>query len=87
VLEGDRPVSLQQILTFATGSDAEPPLGYPSTPVLDFIHSLSTSPTDKIFPTANTCGLILRLPVVCEYGDFIELMENGIIQSPTFGQS
>lgn len=76
---------MAQVLTFATGSDEEPPLGFPSTPELDFMHSTSASPSDKIYPTANTCALILRLPIVSQYGDFVNLMEDGIIQSPTFG--
>lgn len=83
--DGERPVSLQQILTFATGADDEPPLGYPTRPQLKFIHATAAAPSDKLYPTANTCSLVLRLPVVCEYGDFVQLMEDGIIQSPTFG--
>ena len=75
-------MSLEQVLVFATGAEAEPPLGFPSMPQLQFNHQ-----TGAKYPLANTCGLILNLPVVTSYDAFKEGMEEGILQSPTFGLS
>lgn len=57
-LESSLPVSLEEVLSFFTGADREPPLGFPVIPKLEFLHS------DGILATASTCSLILRLPTV-----------------------
>ncbi|RXN25305.1 G2 M phase-specific E3 ubiquitin- ligase-like protein [Labeo rohita] len=81
--ESSRPVTLQQILIFASGADKIPPLGFPCKPTIQFLH-----PEDygmRIFPEANTCDITLRLPLHASYLQFREKMESGILQSPTFG--
>lgn len=50
--------TLKDLLIFATGVDSIPPLGFPTKPVLTFLHS-----EDK-YPLANTCALQLKLPTV-----------------------
>lgn len=78
-------MTLEDILVFATGSDTEPPLGFPVQPTLEFIHEPVAEGIKK-FPRANTCGLVLHLPIVDSYDAFTSLMEEGVTQSPTFGQ-
>ncbi|XP_078811933.1 uncharacterized protein LOC105357912 [Oryzias latipes] len=80
--EGSRPVTLGQILVFASGTDTIPPLGFPTRPKLVFLH---WEGVPRIFPEANTCDVTLRLPLHSSYSAFVEHMESGIIQSPTFG--
>ena len=65
-------VTLEAVLTFCTGADAEPPLGFHVQPSLQFNHD---EPCRK-FPIANTCGLILRLPVPRQYQGFSEAMRD-----------
>ena len=43
-------VDLGNVLTFATGPDHIPPLGFPSTPIIQFI-----SEESQFLPTASTC--------------------------------
>ncbi|XP_028449616.1 G2/M phase-specific E3 ubiquitin-protein ligase-like isoform X2 [Perca flavescens] len=81
--EGTRPVTLQQILTFASGVDTIPLLGFPYPPQLEFLHGDNDS--RRVFPEANTCQVVLRLPLHTSYDNFIHFMESGILQSPTFG--
>jgi len=82
--ENERPVSLQQVLVFATGAEKEPPLGFPVQPTIAFNHDELRRGEVK-YPTANTCGLNLTLPVVSSFDEFIHAMEDGIIQAPQFG--
>lgn len=71
--------TLQDVLVFVTGTDEPPPLGFESALVIEF--------TDGRFPTANTCGLKLRLPLQhAEYEMFKEAMDFAILNSPCFGQ-
>lgn len=73
-------------MAFATGSDREPPLGFSQQPTIEFIHDKpGLCPSDRLLPTANTCSLILRLPVHSSYDEFAECMEIGIMNSPCFG--
>lgn len=81
--EGTRPLNLGKILTFAAGVDSIPPLGFSSTPVIEFLHSQDAN--RRVFPEANTCEVILRLPIHPTYSLFVDFMESGILQSPTFG--
>lgn len=82
-LEGTRPVTLEQMLFFASGIDCIPPLGFPNHPTIQFLHD--SNGYRRIFPEANTCEVILRLPLHPSYSIFTEYMESGILQSPTFG--
>ncbi|CAM4567900.1 unnamed protein product [Leuciscus chuanchicus] len=81
--EGTRPVTLQQILIFASGVDNIPLLGFPYLPQLEFLHGENQS--RRVFPEANTCQVVLRLPLHTSYDNFVKFMESGILQSPTFG--
>ncbi|XP_070412239.1 G2/M phase-specific E3 ubiquitin-protein ligase-like [Nothobranchius furzeri] len=65
------------------GVDTVPPLGFSHRPVIEFLHVEHGN--RRIFPEANTCEVILRLPVHPTYNIFVEYMESGILQSPTFG--
>lgn len=82
-LEGTRPVTLEQMLIFASGIDCIPPLGFPNHPTIQFLHD--SNGYRRIFPEANTCEVLLRLPLHPSYSIFTEYMESGILQSPTFG--
>jgi len=77
-------VTLEDVLTFATGSDCEPAIGFSPQPSVEFLHEDLPSGVVK-FPRANTCGVVLCLPIVGCYDTFVEYMESGIRQAPTFG--
>ncbi|XP_031328889.1 G2/M phase-specific E3 ubiquitin-protein ligase-like isoform X2 [Photinus pyralis] len=67
-------VCLKQILAFVTGADAVPPLGFECTPTLEFLHDDRSR-----YPKANTCALILSLPVIhTVYEQFKIHMDYGI---------
>ncbi|KAJ8002368.1 hypothetical protein DPEC_G00179150 [Dallia pectoralis] len=51
------PLSCQNVLQFVTGADDIPPLGFDPQPTSEFLGE------NKIYPEANTCGLVLRLPL------------------------
>lgn len=56
-------VTLPKILSFFTGADEIPPLGFPHDPSLHF--------SDKnIFPTASTCAIQLTIPA--QYSSYKE---------------
>ncbi|RXM28883.1 Zona pellucida sperm-binding protein 4 [Acipenser ruthenus] len=75
-------VSLGEMLAFATGTDYPPALGWETKPSIEFIYS------SDLFPTANTCANVLRLPTVHkEYEDFKKNMDFAIQSSPGFGQA
>ncbi|KAI7810447.1 putative G2/M phase-specific E3 ubiquitin-protein ligase-like [Triplophysa rosa] len=76
-------VKLEDILIFASGLSRIPPLGFPVQPALEFLHSPDNKA--KPLPEANTCSIILRLPIHKTYTEFKTWMESGIIQAPTFG--
>ncbi|XP_039598589.1 uncharacterized protein LOC120519898 [Polypterus senegalus] len=80
--DGDGDISLGQILAFATGTDYPPALGWTTKPSIEFIYS------KDLFPTANTCANILRLPTVHNvYEDFKCNLDFAIQNSPGFGQT
>ncbi|KAK5906522.1 hypothetical protein CgunFtcFv8_002381 [Champsocephalus gunnari] len=60
VEDGESILNVGDVLAFATGLRKIPAVGFPTQPNLHFLH-----PEDGLagFPTANTCALILRLPV------------------------
>ncbi|XP_013855809.1 G2/M phase-specific E3 ubiquitin-protein ligase [Austrofundulus limnaeus] len=74
------PVTLEMILEFASGASTVPPLGFPHRPQIEFLHE-----ANKVFPEANTCLIVLRLPVHSDYESFTKYMKEGVLQSPTFG--
>ncbi|MBN3293378.1 G2E3 ligase, partial [Polypterus senegalus] len=72
--------SLEDILMFATGLRAIPPLGLQPRPTICFHHDGS------LLPVANTCGNILTLPIHKTYDNFRFYVSFGILNSPGFGQ-
>lgn len=77
---GDALATLGDVLSFATGADVPPVLGFDNSPVIAF--------TDMAFATANTCATTLRLPTVYDsYDEFKEKMDFSILNSPCFGQA
>ncbi|XP_046879941.1 G2/M phase-specific E3 ubiquitin-protein ligase-like [Hypomesus transpacificus] len=84
VEEGSAELTLEQILIFTSGASAIPRFGFPVSPSIEFLHHQGDEPV-RIFPEANTCAIILRLPIHFTYMGFKEKMESGILQSPTFG--
>ncbi|XP_054883092.1 G2/M phase-specific E3 ubiquitin-protein ligase-like [Poeciliopsis prolifica] len=74
------PITLEMILEFASGASTVPPLGFPHRPQIEFLHE-----ANKVFPEANTCLIVLRLPVHPDYESFTKYMSDGVLQAPTFG--
>ena len=77
-------LSLENVLVFASGAATVPPFGFPCRPSLAFLHA-PLNGTKPIFPQANSCGIVLYLPLRKLYQDFKKWMTEGIVQSPTFG--
>lgn len=73
-------VTVEQMLIFFTGTDQEPPLGFPKQPELHFL-------PHGVLATASTCDLILRLPInfFNEYNRFKEMMIESLVSSEGFG--
>lgn len=78
--EFENDVSLEDILIFFTGCDSIPALGFSPKPRLEFI-------TNSRFPLANTCEIILRIPVHTTYTAFKSNMDFGIRNAPGFGRA
>lgn len=76
------PISLEYILMFATGLDRVPAVGFSTQPELTFLHE---EDEPAVFPTSNTCSLILRIPVKNTYESFKTAMEVGIGNADQFG--
>ena len=75
-------VSPSHILAFVTGSWEIPPMGFPLRPTITFI-----SDETSIFPTASTCSLTLRLPLVLtSYDIFKEKVTTAFLNTVGFGQ-
>ena len=74
--------SLSDLLVFVSGADRIPPLGYERAPSVVFDHY-----QDRIFPTASTCDVQLRLPIVHEgnYQKFREAMIMALKDHDGFG--
>ncbi|CAL8270611.1 unnamed protein product [Arctogadus glacialis] len=75
--EGEAAVSVEDVLMFSTGLRSLPPAGLDPLPQLEF---LDNSP----FPMANTCGNVLKLPLLDSYGVFKTQMDFGMQNSPGF---
>ncbi len=76
-----KSLTLQEVLAFASWLEELPPLGFKNQPIIDFIH------TDRIFPEANTCDVVLRLPIHRSYKEFCNHMCSGILQATEFGMT
>ncbi|XP_076737569.1 G2/M phase-specific E3 ubiquitin-protein ligase-like [Maylandia zebra] len=76
--ESQTAVSLGDVLMFATGLTSLPPSGLDPLPSLQFLD-------DSLFPMANTCLNLLKLPMITSYSLFKSNMDFGIENSPGFG--
>ena len=82
--EVELKISFENILAFATGSPAEPPIGFLPFPGLCF---QSSSP----YPRANTCANVIYLPFneqgsQMPFERFTYYMTYGILNTAGFGQ-
>ncbi|CAC5397211.1 G2H3 [Mytilus coruscus] len=75
----DGEITLGDVLSFATGADCVPPLGFDPSPSITFLHD------SGLFPKANTCSMELKLPVSEDFNTFKKNMTFGIANSPGFG--
>lgn len=86
-IEGSQ-LGLKDLLRFATGADAVPPLGFNPNPTLRFIHKEDLPMNEHHmaeFPRSNTCGLELRLPVaINSYDIFKTRMQTAMEMLTTF---
>nr|XP_006814196.1 PREDICTED: G2/M phase-specific E3 ubiquitin-protein ligase-like [Saccoglossus kowalevskii] len=82
--ECESPVSLKDIIVFATGLDDIPPLGFSPSPTLEF--NEGKEDTNMVLPMANTCSNILRIPLVKSYKIFKDSMKFGLQNSAGFGR-
>ncbi|XP_077958481.1 G2/M phase-specific E3 ubiquitin-protein ligase [Gasterosteus aculeatus] len=82
VEEEDGAEKLGDILAFATGSDAVPPIGFSPQPSLEFLHPSGRA---QKFPVANTCISCLRLPIYSTYSCFKSNMDFAIRNTQGFG--
>lgn len=79
--DGSTEINLEQILCFATGANGIPPLGFDIPPTLQFLHDDSST-----YPKANTCSLVLSLPVEHNsYDNFKYHMDYAIQNGMVFG--
>ncbi|XP_011406870.1 PREDICTED: uncharacterized protein LOC105314410 [Amphimedon queenslandica] len=84
-------ITLEKILTFISGSDTVPPMGFDGIPQICFtgpIHNSGRAPDNKDIrlPSASTCGPILYLPLCLTDPDlFTEKMDTAIIGAQIFG--
>lgn len=76
--ESQTAVSVGDVLMFATGLTSLPPSGLDPLPSLQFLD-------DSLFPMANTCLNLLKLPMITSYSVFKSNMDFGIQNSPGFG--
>ena len=70
-------ISFEDILIFATGSAAVPPMGFSPMPSLEFSDDIG-------FPSASTCSNTLTLPLHLQYDTFKHNLVYGILNSPGF---
>jgi len=76
-------VTLQDLLTFITGADTIPPLGFSTQVVIDFYDMQSS----RHYPTASTCDMRLWLPRgIDNPTDLQELLEEAILCAHGFGK-
>ncbi len=74
-------VSLGMVLTFFSGADDIPPLGYDKDPMINFN-------ADSPYPTSSTCALHLTLPTrYATYQSFKHALDTGFTMHGGFGLS
>ena len=72
-------VTLPIILSFFTGAEEVPPLGFPHDPVLNFS-------ADGMYPTASTCAIEFTLPTkYSTYPEFKSVMDFAMFNHGGFG--
>lgn len=75
-------VTPSKILSFITGAEKPPPMGFAQQPTIRFIEDKT-----KILPTASMCALSLYLPLpLTEYQSFQHNMDMAILNTIGFGQ-
>lgn len=77
---------LPDVLSFLTGSEAVPVLGFDKDPTVSFGHKEDlpeNCPTEP-FPVVNTCSLNLRLPILDNFETFKIHFVNAFEQACTF---
>ncbi|KAK3544533.1 hypothetical protein QTP86_015265 [Hemibagrus guttatus] len=79
VFSEEEPTKLEDILTFTTGSDVVPPIGFSPQPSLEFLHS------EGRYPVANICINCFRLHIHKTYEDFKNDKDFGIQNIRVFG--
>ncbi|XP_007118175.1 G2/M phase-specific E3 ubiquitin-protein ligase isoform X3 [Physeter macrocephalus] len=70
VEDGKSTVTMEDILTFATGCSSIPPAGFKPTPSIECLH--------MDFPVGNKCNNCLALPITSTYKEFQENMDFAI---------
>ncbi len=81
-LEDAAAVTPSMILSFVTGAEKAPPMGFPVQPSFKFI-----ADRHQTLPTASTCSLALYLPLaLTDYRVFQERMDMAILNTVGFGQ-
>ena len=83
--EGTAGVSFEDLLVFATGANQVPYLGFSPDPSIEFVYK--SDDRIKSLVTANTCAMVLRLPIVKSFEIFKENMDFGVQNSPGFGMA
>ena len=74
-------MALEKVLQFITGSGCIPPLGFDSSPTINFCHDPAVT-----LPMANTCSLSITLPTAIDNVEtFFSKMTFGIGNSVGFG--
>ena len=74
-------VSLGMVMSFFSGADDIPPIGYRRPPEINF------NPTSP-YPTSSTCALQLTLPTgYSEYGPFKRALDTAFTMHGRFGLS
>lgn len=74
-------VSLRMVMTFFSGAEVMPPMGYPHDPEINFNDN---SP----YPTSSTCALQLTLPTCySEYSKFKHALDTAFTMHGGFGLS
>ena len=71
--ENGEVVTLGKVLTFFTGADKPPPLGFPKQPTLRF--------SEETLAVTGTCDPDMSLPVHCTYETFKYYMTLSVIGS------
>ena len=58
-------IDVKAVLSFATGADHPPPMGFPNCPEIMF-----ETEADRTLPRASTCGPVLYLPLTLNDPDY-----------------